>query len=347
MRFTARCGRGPWHRTASRLAAGLLALVGSPESPGVAPMAAAAEAPASRAERVVLASWNLRNLCALEKGCLGQRRSSHDWRRLRALFQRVDADIMALQEVESRAVAERLAGPGYRAFMSRRPGSTQRVGFLVRERLLAGGAVHAVAPVRALDVGDLRYGMALTLRLGPTRLRLLAVHLKSGCFEAPLPRTVPDAPAAACAKLARQGDVLARWIGARVAAQRGFIVLGDFNRRFDSETQLPEKARLWPRLARAADPAGRLLRPTAGRRPACWAYARESGAARYYDRYIDHFLLSPRAARHAVPGSFRATVIRPGPGRTARQAQRRLSDHCPIAITLRAGAKTAARRDRR
>ena len=72
----------------------------------------------------------------------------------------------------------------------------------------------------------LRSGADITLHLADGRsLRLLAVHLKSGCWERAL-----SSRAQACRALRAQAPVLRAWVAARAAEGVAFAVLGDFNR---------------------------------------------------------------------------------------------------------------------
>ena len=71
-----------------------------------------------------------------------------------------------------------------------------------------------------------RRGAELILYPNEAReIRLLAVHLKSGCGR----RTL-DSGRDQCTVLAQQVPILEQWIDAQAAAGRRFAVLGDFNR---------------------------------------------------------------------------------------------------------------------
>ena len=96
---------------------------------------------------------------------------------------------------------------------------------------------------------DVRRGVELRMFPGtPRELRLLSVHLKSGCSRDSL-----DAARANCRVLAAQVPVLERWIDTQAAANMPFAVLGDFNRDLRRE---PAGVSLWAEID-DADPLAR------------------------------------------------------------------------------------------
>src|SRR5919106_4694584 len=81
----------------------------------------------------------------------------------------------------------------------------------------------------ALDIrgdGGLRYGTRIDLTHNGQTLQLMSVHLKSGCFD-------NATTSSACATLLAQVPVLEGWIDEAAQGPRPFIVLGDFNHRFN------------------------------------------------------------------------------------------------------------------
>lgn len=272
--------------------------------------------PQRPAATLKIAAWNLEHLA--EKDDTGCRpRQEADYAALRAHVGRLDADVIAFAEVETRKAAERVFDPAtYTIVMSGRPDSgrqgycgrnattgptirKQDVGFAVRK----GVRFTRHADVSALGLGDpdLRWGVDITLE-GPRPLRLLAVHLKSGCAR--------GAEYEACPILFDQVPVLRAWMDARRSAGEAFAVLGDWNRRM----AVPGDD-VWRRLngdgVALVDAAG-------GRGATC--------VARYPD-YIDHIVLDPRAATRMAPGSFEEYDY------GVAEAEHP-SDHCPVAVRV-------------
>lgn len=270
---------------------------------------------------LVLATWNMEWLMepatfdALAPDCLAEglrapgaqraipcnlvprgRWSDADLERLRDFAAGVPADVVALQEVDGPDVAARVFPDHEFCFTARR--HVQNVGFAIRRSI-----PHRCNPdYRALGLrGDgVRWGADLTLFPNtPGEIRLLAVHLKSGCNRDPLTHRH-----GACRTLQRQVPVLERWIDARAAAGRPFAVLGDFNRRFDREFAPGRDARghivaMWYELDDGDPPEADLVDP--GTAPPTEVCRRQDPVR----PPIDHILLSATLGAALVPGSYR------------------------------------------
>jgi endonuclease/exonuclease/phosphatase family metal-dependent hydrolase len=306
--------------------------------------AAAATSAAPRTVRV--ATWNLEWLIApaalreLKAGCAPAGtpvrgdirrvpcdvvnrfdRSSRDFTVLARYASELNADVVALQEVDG-AEAARLVFPGYEfCFSGRR--HVQNTGFAIRP----GVPYRCGQDAQTLSLGgSLRRGAELALFPGERReVRLLSVHLKSGCSTKPL--TAPDK---ACRDLARQAPELENWIDAQARAQRRFVVLGDFNRDLLSEearrATSAEQSSLWAGLDDADPPEADLLNAAAGER------FRNCVPGQGYRSYIDYIVLSRTLAAERVPASFSRVTFSAADARHAR-----LSDHCPVSIRLKIG----------
>jgi 5'-nucleotidase (lipoprotein e(P4) family) len=248
-------------------------------------------------------------------------RSAEDFAALRRYAAQLDADVIALQEVDGPAAAA-LVFPGHEFCFSTRS-HVQKNGFAIR----AGLPFRCESEYLPLSLGDSsRRGVVVTL-FPDSRdaITLMSVHLKSGCAAGPL--DAPDRPA--CEVLARQVEPLEQWIDAQAAAGRRFAVLGDFNRRFRLERGPARNAagvlqQFWPEI-NDGEPRGATLtdvtrgQPFVGCRP----------GDRYVE-YIDTVLLGESLARDRLKGSF---VRLPFEAEAA--ATRKLSDHCPVGVDLR------------
>ncbi|MBL6079442.1 endonuclease/exonuclease/phosphatase family protein [Belnapia sp. T18] len=261
-----------------------------------------------------LASWNIAWLTSRTALLPRDRapRESGDVTRLAEYARRLDADIVALQEVDEPEAAAQVLDPRAYAFYFPEEDDLQRSGFAIRRGL----RVIRNPDLEALDLNpeaqrSLRRGADVTVEAGGARLRLLSLHLKSGCSSGRLEREDRD-----CEQLARQGEVLAGWIAARRREGVAFALLGDFNRAFER----PDEP-LWGRLSAAAP----LTRVTEGVSNPCWAGPRGGRA------FIDHILLGGRARDWLVPDSLRVLVY----AEQGRDWRERLSDHCPLSIRLR------------
>ena len=264
---------------------------------------------------MTLASWNMEHLAELNgSGC--RPRTDADYAAMRAYVDALAADVIALQEVESRAAAERVFDParytvlveerigtGRKGECGGRPGLTvnaQRTGFAIRKGL----AFERQPDVTDLQVGnpDLRSGVDVIVRPARgTPVRLLSVHLKAGCSSGDRND--------ACPALFQQVPMMERWIDGRAAEGLRFAVLGDFNRRL----AMPGDT-VWTAWDDAA-PANADLALAAGTQSArC--------NPRYRD-FIDHIVLDRRATAGLV--AFEEQTY----------AADALSDHCAVAARLR------------
>lgn len=159
-------------------------------------LAGCATVPPASVDAVTVASWNLEHLAeANGSGC--RPRQDSDYTALRAHATSLNADIIAFQEVESVAGAERVFDPTvYAIVMEERPGTPnskppcngapqlhlnrQATGFAVRKSL----RIDRHPDLTTLQDGDpnLRSAVDITVsRKGRQPIRLLSVHLKSGC----------------------------------------------------------------------------------------------------------------------------------------------------------------------
>jgi endonuclease/exonuclease/phosphatase family metal-dependent hydrolase len=271
-----------------------------------------AEAPHGAAVGTLkIASWNMEWLNR-DNGVGPVKRSDADYARLRAYAERLGADVIAFQEVDGVEAAQRVFDPArYQLFVSTH-GDTQRTGFAVRK----GVSVEVEPEYESLDVGGLRAGEDITVHKGELTLRLLSVHLKSGCFDGPL-----DGAQRECRKLAEQLPLLEAWIDQRARERAAAVVLGDFNRRLFGRRSDP----FWTQLDDADPPDSDLWSPTEGQHSTCW-----SGE---HPDFIDHIVLNLPAKRASIAESFEMFQYD-----AADNAKRKvLSDHCPIALTFDAG----------
>jgi len=278
------------------------------------------------AETLKIASWNIAWLGSHEFN----KRTTSDYVELALYAKKLDADVISLQEVENAEYAQKVFGDDYDYYFSTK-NWVQRVGVAVRK---SSGYKVISTEYKALDVGRVRYGMDVTLSKGNKQLRLLAVHLKSGCFDKPLDTnsvtlmtetSKRDAKTKnACTKLSKQIKPLESWIDSRAKESIPFIVFGDFNRRFnkDIEHEYTEESGLWQAID--DDDAEDIWSPTISENSKCWGG--------YYKDFIDHIILDPRAKSKFVDGSFEQLVF---DQKYTKKLSRSLSDHCPISVKLK------------
>jgi endonuclease/exonuclease/phosphatase family metal-dependent hydrolase len=264
-----------------------------------------------------LATWNIAWLTLRPTGDRElprdvRARSAEDFRLLQGYARRLDADVVAIQEIDGEQAAARVFDPATYAVHLTDEDDVQRPGFAVRRSLrFTRNPDLAELDIRAGARRSLRRGADITVELpGGHRLRLLSVHLNAGCREDALDAGPPE-----CESLSRQAQVIARWAAARRREGIAFAVLGDFNRRMGPRDD-------FLRIVEGEPP---LARPTAGLSTPCWATARGGWP------FVDHILLGGPAEAWMVPNSLSVLVY----GERDRGFRDRLSDHCPTSVRLR------------
>lgn len=262
-----------------------------------------------------LASWNMEHLAEADgSGC--RPRTEADYAAMRAYVANLEADVIAFQEVESKAAAERVFDPAvYTVLIEERVGAdrrgacrgldgltinAQRTGLAIRK----GIPFDRLPDFTELQIGDadLRSGVDLVIRpRGGDPIRVLSVHLKSGCSSGDRNE--------ACPVLLQQVPIMERWIDARADEGVRFAVLGDFNRRLAMTNDA-----VWAEWDDASPSNADLALASGGRSATC--------NPRYRD-FIDFIVLDRRATDDLV--AFDEVTY----------AGDALSDHCAISASVK------------
>ena len=300
---------------------GLLALV----------LAAALMSTAASAE-IRVASWNLNNLHhqldePLRPGAPA--RTEADIEILRKYRDRADADIFALQEVNGPKAAQLVfpteqwdlffSGRYADDLITGRESDRIYTGFAVRRGVFDAVSKRDVPEisVRHTDGRPTRWGTEILVEKEGDLLRLMSVHLKSGCHGGSLePATTPD-----CVTLAAQRAPLESWIDAAASS------LGAIRDRGGLEP--PDERSRSERSHLGRDRRRRPARPGSVATAVSTATA---AATAGFTKPIDFIVLrlsrlGAGRARHRLRRSSttRATGMRIGDTP---------SDHCPIVVAL-------------
>ena len=261
------------------------------------------------AEGLKIATWNLNWLTLRPAGDRAlpanvAPKSPEGLAMLRRYAASLDADVVALQEVDGTEVAAKLFPPERYSIHITGDFVVQRTGFAVRR----GIAYRAHPDLTDLlgPAGRLRSGADISLDLPAGELRILNVHLKSGCRQDRLTSTLNST----CETLRGQLAPLQGWIAARRDAGVAFLLTGDFNRWMDGGDAF------WAGLERTAP----LLRATAGKSSPCWG-----GGG-----FLDHIIAGGPARFWLDADSLRVLVYR----ETRPEWKEILSDHCPVSARL-------------
>ncbi|MGB5833760.1 MAG: endonuclease/exonuclease/phosphatase family protein [Thiohalocapsa sp.] len=305
---------------------------------------------------LVLASWNLEHLAETNgAGC--RPRKDADYAALKTVAERLDADIVALQEVENAAAVARVFEPSvYAILVSSRADqalgncrgrrgqarTAQRTAFAINRSRLA--ALHlrwrALPPFREIGIDGRRWGTRIMVEpLGDAagsdrdRLEIVSLHLKSGCAWGGL--DVGDVGRAQCLALRHQRGLLEEWVDGRAASNTPFALIGDFNRQLDQPDDdfwgaiNDGEVCIWRKdaaLGRSCVPGTDVSDPDAD---LTLANAGVPFAYPYNPKYpyaVDHFVFGGRAALWVIRGSYQAVDYPNDPS---------LSDHHPIRLEMR------------
>ena len=196
---------------------------------------------ATHTRELTIAAWNLEHLNADgAEGCI--ERTQSDYEIITKHIHEMRFDVVALQEIKDVAAARRVfSGEEWNIELSnRRASEPDRECWGAAGRMLqhlaTGFAIRkGIDYVRHEDYSDLttgndfqRFGTDITIS-STQSVRLLSVHLASGCWGPP--QDEDPQRSATCETLDQQFDHLAAWIDDRRAHDENFVVLGDFNRR--------------------------------------------------------------------------------------------------------------------
>ena len=188
-----------------------------------------------RSELTVV-TWNIEHLAEDNlAGC--KPRTAVNYEQLKRYALSLNADIVALQEVESiQAVSRIFPTNKWQIVLSDRPHSEayvcrgsertstqQKVAFAVKNSLEVTNVEHLKALSESRD--GLRQGLKLTIHDGKKKVHLLNVHLKSGCFVEDYLKSDKEA----CIVLAKQIKYLDTFLESTQLEQENWLILGDFN----------------------------------------------------------------------------------------------------------------------
>ena len=247
-----------------------------------------------------IATWNLEHLNDTDDaGCVPRDQADYD--AIAERIREIGPDVVAFQEVENMDAALRVfPATHWRVEVSMRPVPAEAprecwglAGKYVHQQATGFAIRKEIAYQRNEDLESLgdpapynRWGTDITVALGDRHLRLLSVHLKSGCWSAE--QDASESRAETCATLRDQILELRSWAHRRQDAGTAFAILGDFNRR----------------LAISDDWAWRELSPKSSPLDLLTADI-ETRCDPRFDEFIDHIVLDAAAAALLVPESTR------------------------------------------
>ncbi|QNT79568.1 hypothetical protein JGUZn3_23680 [Entomobacter blattae] len=229
---------------------------------------------------------------------------------LMATRKKLLSQIFAFQEADDTPLLARLFPPSeYQIFLSQElQPIAQHVGIAVTKTLpVIHHADLPLALIRQDIPHSLRNGVDISVKFHEIWIRILAVHLKSGCWDAPYP-----SPAHSCPLLRQQVSILSQWVQDRLTQHQPFILLGDFNRRLTVHDEFFTQL----------DPTHTLLLLTANQASPC-----QGG-----QYFIDHIILASAETIQPIPHSFKVGLYS---NEGEPPAFSPPSDHCPVSVSIK------------
>lgn len=304
------------------------------------------------ADTIRIGAWNIQDfhhkegyhLRAFDSGGVSVKRTSEDFAFLakyRDKFGKnggTPADLIALQEIGTKAALERLFDPSeYITIISPRwsndsadPGEGD-VYTAIAVKKDSGISVVDLDPLPELSVlhsdgRPTRAGTGALLEFEGRQFWFLSVHLKSSC---PDTKAIATSTNEDCETLNKQMPFLAAWLEEKRASGIPYIIAGDYNRRF---RELDFEGGVWKVLNNVPS-TGMVAAPLVVAHPAeadrlC---STRKGSSK---EPIDWFVMDVALANNVIVDSFWERRWHPGDVDNAQNGKG-LSDHCPISIDLK------------
>ncbi len=265
-------------------------------------------------------------------------RDTARYRQLKTIAAQLAADVISVQEVEdNEALGRVFPSEEYDLYVNARSPWIQRTGFAVRKGRADVVGFNDYAALAQAFPHHARSGAELVIKQSNGRLLyLLSVHLKSGCFDKKLTddyatKRDREEGIETCHVLGQQVPALEAWIDQHTADGHDWMVIGDFNRRFDAPLEKSKTARdetgqtiaIFPELNDNEPPGAKLYRVTWGREQidACREGSRH---------FIDHVIFKGSMRPRVRAESFEQLPLPKLP----RRDRAELSDHCPIRVSV-------------
>lgn len=311
-----------------------------------------------------IGTWNIANLHHETGVALRSRafaREDRDYDRLAELAAEMDLDIVALQEIGSPKAARRIfpedkyhlvMSDRYEEGAEDRPAAERDIYTALvfsKDRFPTPPQTRSLEALAITHLGfdrdgtpsarKTRAGMVADISISGEPVKILGVHLKSFCHRWSLDPVVDQNPQTGepfssrfdCRTLRAQLSILESWIEQQAAQGISTIILGDFNRNMNAvnDTQEPVDD-FWLDLNDGTPNDLTLVKGPLGTDTVCWP-----NHAHRYDDHIDLVIYDSLIEDLADVGApTKLTMGFEDDPDYDDRARQRLSDHCPVVMTL-------------
>ncbi|MDA9558096.1 endonuclease/exonuclease/phosphatase family protein [Vibrio sp.] len=270
---------------------------------------------------LTISTWNIEWLSSENKKA-PVKRTPEDIEALHQIVNGLNADIIALQEINDIAAAQAVFGERYEIILSDRSTKkyadlqfkeiNQYTGFAIKKGIPISDPTDVIFPH---SKSKLRFGAYITLYPNTAHeVHVLSIHFKAGCTGAFRNKR-------SCRILKDQGRSLSDWMISKEKKQQQYVVLGDFNHNLSYNGDW-----LWKDITRPIQAKPNLM--TKKTLSNCLIRSNKKSDKTHKFRYvIDHIITSPTIrSQNATQQLYdKAAVL-----------AFKLSDHCPVqgGITL-------------
>lgn len=276
-----------------------------------------------QANELKVVSWNMEWLTVNPDNKIYEgKRTPDDFVALTSYFNKLNADVIGLQELDSIAAFKRISSAQYNIVLSDRSKPQFSTNQYTSINQYTGFAIHQSVPFSDPQDVDFYRQAGHKLRFASyvilypdsdTPIHLLSVHLKAGCM------TKFNSNKTECQKLLTQGKNLNQWVIEREQQNQQYVIMGDFNHNLSYSGDW-----LWEVFTGELRTPPKLATKTT--EPLC--KVRKRNNAKYLHQFrslIDHIIVSSGLyASDAVQ-----TVYNERDALTYH-----LSDHCPVYTQL-------------
>lgn len=273
----------------------------------------------AHAERLTISTWNIEWLTVNSNRQVYEgKRNAQDFSTLSSYFAKLNADVIALQEIDSIEALNRVSTSEYSTVLPDRSlpqyrnhqfsDINQYTGFAIRKSV----PFAAVKDVDLYGKGNHKLRFAAYVALYPdsaSPVHTLSVHLKAGCTGQFYSHKET------CQTLLSQGKNLNRWIKERERLGQEYVIAGDFNHNLSFKGDW-----LWSAVTQDLKQAPKLA--TKNTQAVCKVRKRNDAKRLHQFRsVIDHMIVSPKLnASNTQQVVYKEQDV----------LNYHLSDHCPI-----------------
>jgi len=181
--------------------------------------------------------------------------------------------------------------------------------------------------------------MIVEIAIGGQIIKILGVHLKSSCHQWQLNQVIDQSPSHGglfrtrfdCRTLRAQLSVLENWVEQQSFQKIPIVIMGDFNRRFNSVDGVGNpNDDFWNDLNDGTPTGLNLIKGPEGKDSVCWP-----NHVSRFDDHIDFVVYEDDLKEKAnISVASKKSMGHENDPRYAEKERQKLSDHCPVVTEI-------------